>query len=191
MSGGAAWPAEPFWDYSLELYGRPGIEDACLELQRRHGLDVNLLLLCCWLGARGIGPEESAPTRFEGAVRDWQVEVVRPLRAVRRRLKARLADPDPEPGSVHEGWPDLARGLRQRLLALEIDAERLEQLALGRAVAGLRPGAAPGPDLTARHLRLYWTFEEQDRHALAALLATAFPEADAGALDASLDWLAG
>ncbi|MGH6913450.1 MAG: TIGR02444 family protein [Geminicoccales bacterium] len=187
MSGCPEWPGEPFWDDSVLLYRRPGVEDACLELQRRHGLDVNLLLLCCWLGARGVGLDRAALARAELAVRAWQVEVVRPLRAVRRRLKAKLEDPDPT--SVHEGWPDLAQALRRRVLALEIDAERLEQLALGRSVAGLPRNDAPGLTLAARHLRLYWTFDERDRHALTALLAGAFPNADARALGQGLAWL--
>ena len=49
----AASSPEPFWDYSLALYGRPGVEACCLRLQDRLGVDVNLLLLCCWLAARG------------------------------------------------------------------------------------------------------------------------------------------
>jgi uncharacterized protein (TIGR02444 family) len=183
------WPVEPFWDYSLDLYRRPGVEDACLELQRRHGLDVNVLLLCCWLGARGVALDRAALERAELAVRAWQVEVVRPLRAVRQRLKAKLEDPDPV--SVHEGWPDLAQALRRRALALEIDAERLEQLALARSTAGLPQGAAPGLSLAVHHLQLYWTFDERDRHALAALLAGGFPEADARALERGLEWLRG
>jgi uncharacterized protein (TIGR02444 family) len=189
VSGRPDWPAEPFWDYSLALYRRPGVEGACLDLQRRHGLDVNLLLLCCWLGARGVALDRAALERAELAVRAWQVEVVQPLRAVRRRLKAKLEDPDPM--SVHEGWPDLAQALRRRALALEIDAERLEQLALARSVAGLPPSAAPGLSLAVRHLRLYWTFDERDRHALAALLAKAFAEASVRALERSLEWLRG
>jgi uncharacterized protein (TIGR02444 family) len=187
VSGRPEWPAEPFWDYSLELYGRPQVEDACLDLQRRHGLDVNLLLLCCWLGARGVGLDRAALARAELAVRAWQVEVVRPLRAVRRRLKAKLVDPDPM--SVHEGWPDLAQALRRRVLALEIDAERLEQLALGCSVARLPRSDPPGPMLAVRHLRLYWTFDERDRHALTVLLAGAFPDADVRVLGQSLEWL--
>lgn len=187
MSGTPEWPSEPFWDYSISLYQRPGVEDACLELQRRHDLDVNLLLLCCWLGARGIGLDRAAMQRAELAVRAWQVEVIRPLRAVRRRLKAKLLDPDPT--SVHESWPDLAQALRDRVLAVELDAERLEQLTLGRSVAKLSPTDPPGPALAVRHLRLCWTFDERDRHALTTLLGAAFPDAGAGALGQSLGWL--
>ena len=40
MSGppaeGETWPHELFWDYSVALYSRPGVEAACIELQRRH-----------------------------------------------------------------------------------------------------------------------------------------------------------
>ena len=34
-----------FWDFSVGTYRRPGVADACLSLQDRYGLDVNVLLL--------------------------------------------------------------------------------------------------------------------------------------------------
>jgi len=37
------FPDHPFWDFSLRLHERPGVPRACLGLQRRYGLDVNLL----------------------------------------------------------------------------------------------------------------------------------------------------
>jgi uncharacterized protein (TIGR02444 family) len=89
------WPDNPFWDYSVELYRRPGVEPACLELQRRHGLDVNLVLLCCWLASRGVELDPATLREARHAVASWQAEVVRLLRALRQRLKARLADPEP------------------------------------------------------------------------------------------------
>ena len=138
------WPDNPLWDYSVELYRRPGVEAACLELQRRHGLDVNLVLLCCWLASSGV--ELDALRARAGAVASWQAEVVRLLRALRQRLKARLADP--EPRSVVERCPGLAAAIRERALALEIDGERLAQLGLRQAVDGVhrqrRPGRAGG-----------------------------------------------
>ncbi len=33
----------PFWNFSLEVYGGEGVARACLELQDRRGVDVNLL----------------------------------------------------------------------------------------------------------------------------------------------------
>ena len=49
-------PAESFWSFSLTVYGRPGVEAACLELQDRFGADVNLALYCLWIG-RSLTPE--------------------------------------------------------------------------------------------------------------------------------------
>ncbi|HSA82280.1 MAG TPA: TIGR02444 family protein [Geminicoccaceae bacterium] len=182
-----AWPANPLWDYAVELYGRPGVEAACLELQRRHGVDVNLVLLCCWQATRGAELDPAALSRAKTAVASWQAEVVRPLRALRQRLRARLVDP--EPGSVVELWPDLAAALRERALDLEIDGERLAQLGLYRAASGLAAPAAPGPALASANLRRYWEFDRRDRHALGILLGNAFPEAGPDELEASLDWL--
>src|SRR5262249_40267230 len=39
-----------FWNFSLKVYGRPGVAAACIALQDGLGLDVNLLLYCCWHG---------------------------------------------------------------------------------------------------------------------------------------------
>ncbi len=33
----------PFWDFSLAVWGREAVEPACLELQARHGIDVDAL----------------------------------------------------------------------------------------------------------------------------------------------------
>ena len=38
------------WDFSLETYRRPGVEEACLKLQDELGADVNMLFYCCWRG---------------------------------------------------------------------------------------------------------------------------------------------
>jgi uncharacterized protein (TIGR02444 family) len=181
------WPVNPFWDYSVELYRRPGVEAACLELQRRHGLDVNLVLLCCWQASRGGRLDQALLSRANEVVASWQAEVVRPLRALRRRLKARLADP--EPGSVVELWPGLASAIREQALALEIAGEHLTQLGLSRALALLPASAPPGVALAGANLHACRTFDDRDRHALRMLLAKAFPEAAPAELEASLAWL--
>ncbi len=181
------WPANPFWSYSIELYRRPGVEAACLELQRRHGLDVNLVLLCCWQASCGGRLDRALLGRAGETVAGWQAEVVRPLRALRRRLKAKLADPDP--GSVVELWPGLASAIREQALALEVAGEHVTQLGLSRALAGLPASAPPGVALAGANLHACWPFDARDRHALGALLASAFPEAAAAELEASLGWL--
>jgi uncharacterized protein (TIGR02444 family) len=182
------WPANPFWDYALALYRRPGVEAACLELQQRHRLDVNVVLLCCWLASRGILADEAMFARIAEATEPWQEQLVRPLRAVRGRLKMALKEP--QPGSIAARWPELAGALRQRVLAIEIDGERLEQLLLAELAAELAPTASPGAALASANLARYRRFAPPDRAALATLLQAAFPDVLTREVAASLDWLA-
>jgi len=163
-------PADAFWRYSLALYGAPGVASACLALQERHGVDVNLLLLCCWLGSRGIRLDQRAVGRLLGAAKPWHDHAVRPLRAVRQRLKQPL-------GAVPR---EAAEALRQRVKALELEAERLEQTALAET-APSAPSAEPGPAAIAANLAQWartggFAWEEWDIDELAALLAAAFPD---------------
>jgi uncharacterized protein (TIGR02444 family) len=181
------WPANPFWDYALELYRRPGVEAACLELQQRHGVDINIVLFCCWLTHRGVAADAAFLARIAAAAEVWQQEVVRPLRAVRSQLKSALTAP--QPGSIAARWPELAAALRQQVLALEIDGERLEQLLLAEFAAELGPAAAPGVAPASVNLRRYWRFAAPDRDALATLLHAAFPDVPTGEIGVALAWL--
>jgi uncharacterized protein (TIGR02444 family) len=181
------WPPNPFWDYALALYRRPGVEAACLELQQRHSLDVNLVLLCCWLARRGIVADEVVLDRIARAAEAWQEQFVRPVRAVRGRLKTALREP--QPGSIPARWPELTGALRQRVLALEIDGERLEQLLLAELAAEFAPTTSPGVALASANLAGYRRFAPSDRPALTALLQAAFPDGPASEVAASLDWL--
>ena len=182
------WPDNPFWEYALELYGRTGVEQACLGLQGRHGLDVNLVLLCCWLANRGVLLDEPALGRMVAGAEHWQAIFVRPLRAVRSRLKDELkARP---PGSVAAHCPELTSDLRRRALALEIDGERLEQLLLAALAAELAATEPPGIALAVANLRRYRRFAATDRTPLTILLQAAFPEAPAGQVARALDGLA-
>ena len=181
------WPTNPFWDYALELYRREGVEAACLELQQRHGLDVNVVLFCCWLGSRGTPLDEAMLDRVAKAANAWQEEFVRPLRGVRSRLKAALTQP--QPGSIPARWSQLAAALRQRVLALEIDGERMEQLLLAELAADLAATATPGVALASANLRSYWRFAAPDRGPLATLLQAAFPEVATREVAAELERL--
>jgi uncharacterized protein (TIGR02444 family) len=130
MPGPADRGADAFWTFSLAFYGRPGIAETCLALQDRDGLDVNLLLLCCWLGWSGqgrLGREDLAA--LEAGIAPWRGEVVERLRTLRRVLKTM---PNP-----------VAPALRQEVLRLELAAERETQRLL---VAVLPPGRGASGD---------------------------------------------
>lgn len=111
-------PSTSLWEFSSTIYRKPGIEKALLSLQQRFGIDVNLLLMCCW--AARYHHQRVTPAGMAELVeqaRTWQSDVVRPLRLLRNRLKA---------GSTGISRVD-ARALRSKVLALEIEAEHAEQ----------------------------------------------------------------
>lgn len=84
---GAAVAPNPFWDFSLQVYGRDGAAPACLALQDLKGFDVNLLLFCCWAGSSGHLLETDEMKGLIAAVQPWRNEVIEPLRRLRRQLK--------------------------------------------------------------------------------------------------------
>ncbi|HVT28471.1 MAG TPA: TIGR02444 family protein [Lacipirellulaceae bacterium] len=79
----------PLWRFSLDVYAAPGVSSECLDLQDRHGLDVNILLFVVWLGvARGLTVSPAHLEQLNATVTEWQRDVVCPVRAVRRRVKS-------------------------------------------------------------------------------------------------------
>ena len=131
--------SHPFWRFSLGLYGRSGVEQACLGLQNACGADVNLLLYCCWMGRQGRALTKRTLRRAIAATKPWQQNVVHPLRRARRALK------QPSP-AIPEPWR--AR-LRRTVFRLELDAEYVEQLLLARQAARLPPPARKQDPQTA------------------------------------------
>ena len=125
---GAAARAADLWRFALAFYARPGVAEACLDLQDRKGVDVPLLLACLWLVARGHGAPDRV--RWRAISRDWAANAVRPLRALRRRLKGRA------------GWETI----RTRVKRLELAAERAELVALAAATG---PGSVTATDARA------------------------------------------
>jgi uncharacterized protein (TIGR02444 family) len=130
------FPDSELWRFAVEVYGRPGVAPACLELQARHQLDVNLLLYGLWVGARrgavlGEGEWRSA----ERAARVWHRRVVKGLRGVRVELKT-LIETLPAARQAE------ARAIRAAVKSRELDAEHLELLLLESwAPAARRDGA--------------------------------------------------
>ncbi len=138
------FPASPFWDFSLRLYARPGVAEACLRLQDRHGIDVNMLFFCLWLGSEGQGLSRRDIARLIAKVRTLHEQVVKPLRLARTVLKRMLA-------AEEDVLPPAAGALRAAVKKSELDAEHLEQIVLAasrppsrNAAAQRRAGEAPG-----------------------------------------------
>jgi len=170
----AAWPVSPFWDFSLEIYGRPGVEAACLALQDEHHLDVNLVLLAAWLAASGRRLPPSLAARLRRLGEDYQARIMQPLREARRALRVSAVDTDLD---------RLRAACRQSLLRAELDLERFEQVQLEILAEGAEhdPASAPRLLLSANLAALYpaldpdGAFPSDHLAVLAAQLADAAP----------------
>lgn len=159
----------PFWEFSIRFYRRPGVAPACLALQDRLGVDVNLLLFCLWTAQAGIALPPRTMAAAVGFSRHWSAQVVKPLRAVRRFLK-----------------PLGVPALRSRVAKAELDAERYQQSALHGLLPRVKTGSG-GARLAVRHLQRYFTAARlrpraQDIESLALLLSSAFSGADTAIL---------
>jgi len=112
----------PLRQFALAVHDVEGVPAACVLLQDRFDLDVNVLLLGAFVGVQGkiLAAEDVAAAR--AVVDAWHDEVVRPLRAVRRRLKS---GPAPAPDAR-------TASLRRHVAGSELDAELVELDELGR-----------------------------------------------------------
>jgi uncharacterized protein (TIGR02444 family) len=130
----------PFWTFSLGYYRGAGVSEACLELQDNCGVDVNVMLFLLWMALqkRELPPDEV--TALADTVRPWQVDVIGPIRALRRKLKA-------DAPLVDKGAAEL---FRTRIKAVELESERLQQEAMSALAAGLHPAPAGSVAAAAR-----------------------------------------
>jgi len=128
----------PFWRFSLQFYRLPKVADACIALQEEAGVDVNLLLFLLWHAKQRRRLSTADVAALEAQVAPWRDLTVIPLRSVRRGLKsppALVAAP-------------AAEVFRNRIKALELEAERLQQEAMyALAPLGIDAGS---PDEAAR-----------------------------------------
>lgn len=161
-------PDTPFWIYSLATYGQENVAAECLALQDRFGLDINLILLCCWLGSLGTVLDRAEADQACALAREWAVPVITPLRTVRRHLKTRIAN------------KHISR-LREQLATLELEAEKIQQSRLYEHFGALPsdPDTQP-PQAAARNLAHYLAalglpLEPPLRETLVKLLAAIFP----------------
>jgi len=151
------------WRFVLPFYGSTGVSPACLTLQDRLGVDVNIVLLAAYAAVeRGVVLDRADIAAADELVRGWRHEVVEPLRRVRNRMKA---GPAPAPSPATEP-------LRNKIKAAELDGE---QIALAVLFAWLerRPPRATAeksaPEAVARYFHPQGKFSPDVEVALKTL----------------------
>ncbi|HSZ66003.1 MAG TPA: TIGR02444 family protein [Xanthobacteraceae bacterium] len=120
MSEAASSADTPFWRFSLKFYRQGGVSEACIDLQDSFGVDVNLLLFLLWLASDDRRLSAAEVKMLDDNVRDWRNLTIIPIRDVRRKLKG-------APTLVEAGTQE---AFRNKIKAVELDAERLQQEAL-------------------------------------------------------------
>jgi uncharacterized protein (TIGR02444 family) len=130
----------PFWRFSLQFYRQSGVADACIALQDDCGVDVNLLLFVFWLASDGRQLTADEMRNLDERVRDWRNLTIIPIRDVRRKLK----------GTATLVEPGKQEAFRNKVKAIELDAERLQQEALYAFAQSGTLGTAAAPPAAAR-----------------------------------------
>jgi uncharacterized protein (TIGR02444 family) len=131
----------PFWRFSLGFYRVSGVADACIRLQEEAGIDVNLLLFLLWHATHRRALAAAEVAALEDRVAPWRETIVIPLRRMRRALKA-------PPALVAAAE---AEAFRNRIKAVELEAERLQQEAMHELTrAALLGQDAPSTEAAAR-----------------------------------------
>ena len=126
----------PFWQFSIKFYAVPGVAQACIELQDRAKVDINILFFLLWNATQGRTYKKLDVAEVERLIGAWRDMAVVPIRNVRRALKS--------PPAVMT--PEAAEGFRTRIKAVELEAERLQQEALYELAQSSRlgqPAASP------------------------------------------------
>ncbi|HEY5409766.1 MAG TPA: TIGR02444 family protein [Caulobacteraceae bacterium] len=150
-----------YWNWAIEVHGRPGVDDALTGLQDANGQCVAYLLWAAWAAQerRALPPE----ILMQGAAlaKHWEGAATMPLRSARRHLK-RPAPPIAD---------DAREALREQVRKIEFAAERLLMETLESLAPDPDAGASALADaLVAASLAWSRTLPEAELRELAARL---------------------
>jgi uncharacterized protein (TIGR02444 family) len=142
-----AYSADEFWLFSEDFYSREGVERACLSLQNRRGLDVNIALVCFWLAAKHVELVGPMFGEMDSAVSNWRDTIVRSLQQCRKQL----------PRFVGRMSDEHRNSVKRAIKTAELEAERASQAKIVETLNKfpLRATNAQPKELAAVALRVY------------------------------------
>lgn len=76
------------WNGINAMYADPAVQRDLLRRQDSEGLDVTLHLFSLWADTQGVRLDAAALAEADAFVARWRTEVIAPLRALRRKMKA-------------------------------------------------------------------------------------------------------
>ena len=161
---------ETFWDYSIRTYEK--LNSPFIFLQDHAGLDVNLLLFCCWVGQAGRVLSDKQIILLCEKVMPVRDNLINPLRKARRFAKTLGVISDPE-------------RFKNNILSIELESERVEQAILLDTLNNFSDeyfiSFQDEVENTVANLKAYLSvaavdFNEETKVALRALMRTIFPK---------------
>jgi uncharacterized protein (TIGR02444 family) len=130
----------PFWRFSLNYYKQTGVSEACIALQDQCGVDVNLLLFLFWLASERQALSADEVKKLDATIQSWRELTIIPIRDARRNLK----------GAKTFVEPAKQEAFRDKVKAVELSAEQLQQEALYAFTQSGPLGKAAAPPAAAR-----------------------------------------
>jgi uncharacterized protein (TIGR02444 family) len=124
------------WDFVVELYAKPGVSRACLELQDQLGVDVSFLLTILFYARhRSIDFSTEKIASLDRGISAWRDQVLIPLRRLRRNVKALDLLNSPTEEFYRRIKADELLAEQLEVSALE---QQLEQMVVERSAAELK-----------------------------------------------------
>ncbi|HEY0923023.1 TIGR02444 family protein [Rheinheimera pacifica] len=121
--------ADKFWQFSLQLY--PQVKALCLQWQDELGVNVNLLLLLCYLEQQQLSLSAPELQQLAAQLDNFSAQFTKPLRALRKNTVIAAVTPAQQ------------QSLKQALLQAELTLEQLEQQLLLQHCPALSKKATP------------------------------------------------
>lgn len=121
--------ADSFWQFSLQLY--PRVKPLCLQWQDELGVNVNLLLLLCYLEQQQRSLNAAELQQLAAQLNNFSMQFTQPLRALRKN------------STIAAVTPTQQQSLKQALLQAELTLEQLEQQLLLQHCPPLSKKATP------------------------------------------------
>lgn len=121
--------AEALWQFSLALY--PQVQPLCLEWQDNFGVNINLLLLLCYLEQQQLSLTHQQLLQLTAELEQFSSQFTKPLRALRRKSSSASLSTSQQ------------QQLKQSLLQAELKLEQLEQQLLLKHCPSLTTNAKP------------------------------------------------
>ncbi|MDX1677044.1 TIGR02444 family protein [Arsukibacterium sp.] len=121
--------AQQLWQFSLALY--PQVQPLCLAWQDNFGVNINLLLLLCYLEQQQLSLTHQQLLQLTAELEQFSSQFTQPLRALRRKSSSASLSTSQQ------------QHLKQALLQAELKLEQLEQQLLLQHCPALNANAQP------------------------------------------------